>query len=108
MWKFVTGGKGHPEKRKQTNDEKLAQSKEYEQKQRKRQTQESWIADQPRLRIESVNGEEVMICDWCINAKIFSDKSPFLKGCGNLKVETLKKHEGSNTHLFAKNSPIRG
>ena len=32
MWKFVTRGKGRPEKRKQTNDEKLAQSKEYEQK----------------------------------------------------------------------------
>ena len=30
-------------------------------------------------------------------------KVPFLKGCGNLKVETLKKDEGSNTHLFAKN-----
>ena len=50
-----------------------------------------------------MNGEEVMICDWYIKAKIIGDKSPFLKGCGNLKVETLKKHEGSNTHLFAKN-----
>ena len=47
MWKFVTGGKGHPEKRKQTNDEK--QSKEYEQKKRKRQAQESWTADRPWL-----------------------------------------------------------
>ena len=45
MWKFVTGGKGRPEKRKQTNNEKLAQSKEYEQKKRKRQAQESWTAD---------------------------------------------------------------
>ena len=58
MWKFVTGGKDRPEKRKQTNDEKLAQSKEYEQKKRKRQAQESWTDDRPWLQIESVNGRK--------------------------------------------------
>ena len=45
MWKFVTGEKGRPEKRKQTNDEKLAQSKEYEQKKQKRQAQVGQLTD---------------------------------------------------------------
>ena len=42
-----------------------------------------------------------MYCDFCINAKIPSDKSAFIKGCVNLKLETIKKHEGSNNHHYA-------
>ena len=31
------------------------------------------------------------------------DKSAFIHGCTNLKLETIKKHEGSNNHLLAAN-----
>ena len=75
MWRFVTGGKGAPEKRKQTAKEKAAQSKEYENKWRKRQTQSKWIENRPWLRIETVDDEkEIMFCDFCIKAKIVGDK----------------------------------
>ena len=44
-----------------------------------------------------------MFCDFCINAKIPGDKSAFIKDCGNLKLETLKKHETSSNHISAAN-----
>ena len=44
-----------------------------------------------------------MFCDFCIKAKIPGDKSAFIQGCTNLKLETIKKHEGSNNHLLAAN-----
>ena len=41
MLQYITGAKHNPEKRKQ-NAEKAAQSKEYENKWHKRQTQSQW------------------------------------------------------------------
>ena len=42
-----------------------------------------------------------MYCNFCINAKIPGYKSAFIKGCANLKLETMKKYEGSNNHHYA-------
>ena len=50
--------------------------------------------------------KEIMFCDFCIKAKIVGDKSVFIKGCGNIKLETIKKHETSNNHLFAANKHV--
>ena len=46
---------------------------------------------------------QVMFCDYCIAASGQSDKNVFVKGCSNLKLESIKYHETSNSHLFATN-----
>ena len=67
----------------------------------------TWKVDRPWLRVEtSAEGEEAMFCDFCINAEIPSDKTSFIKGCKNLKLETVKLHESSNMHLFAANKHV--
>ena len=103
LW-YITGAKHNPEKRKQNAEEKAAQSKEYENKWCKRQTQSQWSIGRAWLRIETDdNDKETMFCDFCIKAKIPGDNSAFIHGCTNLKLETIKKHEGSNNHLLAAN-----
>ena len=103
LW-YITGAQHNPEKRKQNAEEKAAQSKEYENKRCKRQTQFQWSIGRAWLRIETDdNDKETMFCDFCIKAKIPGDKSAFIHGCTNLKLETIKKHEGSNNHLLAAN-----
>ena len=102
MLRFLTGARSQPKKRKQTSEEKAAQSKEYESKCQKRQIKSHWTRDYPWLRIKTNDdGKEIMYCSFCINAKIPGDKSAFIKGCANLKLETIKKHEGSNNHYAA-------
>ena len=44
-----------------------------------------------------------MFCDFCIAVGIQSDRNVFLKGCTNLKLNTIKYHKGSNSHLLATN-----
>ena len=46
---------------------------------------------------------QVMFCNYCIAACGQSDKNVFVKGCFNLKLESIKYHETSNSHLFAMN-----
>ena len=46
---------------------------------------------------------QVMFCNYCIAASGQSDKNVFVKGCSNLKLELIKYHETSNSHLFATN-----
>ena len=50
-----------------------------------------------------VDEVQVMFCDYCIAAGGQSDKNVFVKGCTNLKLELIKYHETSNSHLFAMN-----
>ena len=42
-----------------------------------------------------------MFCDFCIAADVPSDKTAFISGCSNFRLETIKHHESSNSHLFA-------
>lgn len=101
MWNFLKGVQ--PPKRKQTPEEKKVQDQKYESKRRKRLFQEEWKRDRPWLRVETTNDTQLMFCDFCIAAGIHSDKNVFLKGCSNLKLNTIKYHEGSNSHLLATN-----
>lgn len=101
MWHFVAGVK--PPKRKQTADEQKAKDIEYEAKRRKRLFQAEWKKDRPWLRVETgKDGIEVMFCDFCKAASSQSDNS-FVKGCTNMKLYSIKKHETTNSHLFATN-----
>ena len=45
--------------------------------------------------------KEIMFCDFCIKADMDSDGNAFVKGCSTMKLYSIKKHEGSNNHLFA-------
>ena len=42
-----------------------------------------------------------MFCDFCIRASIAPEKTNFVKGCSTLRLESIKLHESSNSHLFA-------
>ena len=55
------------------------------------------------LRLEKKDDTEVMFCDFCISAGVSTDKTAFISGCSNLRLETIKYHESSNTHLLATN-----
>ena len=40
-------------------------------------------------------------CDYCIKAGTSSDRNSYIKGCGSLRLESIKSHEACNMHLFA-------
>ena len=42
-----------------------------------------------------------MFCDYCIKAGVEPEKSSFVKGCTNIKFETIRIHQTSNFHLYA-------
>ena len=63
---------------------------------------DDWKVNRPWLRVETdANGDEIIICNFCVKAGISSDKTSFVKGCTSLKLESLKHHETSNMHLFS-------
>ena len=39
----------------------------------------------------------------CIKAGTSSDKTSFINGCTNFKLEAIKHHESSNMHLYSVN-----
>ena len=101
MWNFIKGVQ--PPKRKQTSEERKEKDASYE-KCRKRNFVTSWKQGRPWLRVETnPDGEEMMFCDYCIKAGTSSDRNSFVKGCASLRLESIKYHEASNTHLFAAN-----
>ena len=102
MWNFVKGVKP-PQKWKQTSDERRAHEHDYDQKCHKRAFKDDWKNGRPWLRLEKKDDTEVMFCDFCISAGVSTDKTAFISGCSNLRLETIKYHESSNTHLLATN-----
>ena len=44
-----------------------------------------------------------MFCDYCIKAGVSAEKTNFVHGCPSLSIESIKKHEASNVHVFAAN-----
>ena len=42
-----------------------------------------------------------MFCDYCTTAGVSADKTNFIKGCTSLRLEMLKYHEASKTHVHA-------
>ena len=81
----------------------LIRDQEYESKHHKRLFQEGWKKDRPWLRVVMADEVQVMFCNYCIAAGGQSDKNVFVKGCSNLKLESIKYHETSNSHLFTMN-----
>ena len=86
---------GKPLKRKVTTEDMRDRKKKYE-KDRERKFLESWKQDRPWLHHNGENN--VMICNWCIEASGPKDLS-FVKGCENFKISAIKDHEMCKFHL---------
>ena len=106
MWKFVTGASAPKNKQKQTEQERKDYLSSYESNKRKRSVLPQWCKDRPWLRVESTSENDIMFCDYCIEAGVSADKSTFVKGCSSIRLESIKYHEGSNMHLLAANKHI--
>ena len=99
MWNYIKGVSAP--KRKLTTEERKSRDQSYEKK-RKRGFRDDWKTGRPWLRVEiSDEGVESMFCDFCIKAEISVEKTAFVNGCTNLKLDSIKHHESSNMHLFA-------
>ena len=51
--------------------------------------------------LEDDESKELMFCDYCIKAGVSAEKTNFVQGCPSLHIESIKKHEASNVHVFA-------
>ena len=102
MWRHINGVENP--KRKQTPEDKKQRDKEYEAKRRKWVFLEEWKQDRPRLQFDS--DSQSMYCTYCIKAGVGPEKPNFVKGCTNIKFETIKSHQLSNFHLFSTNKHL--
>ena len=50
--------------------------------------------------------QDIMFCDNCTTAGVSADKTNFIKGCTSLRLESLKYHEASKTHVLAANAHV--
>ena len=97
-------------RQKLSQEEVKKRNQEYEQTKRKRLFKDVWKQNRPWLRIERKDdGKEVMFCDYCIPISSSAhhernvQKNAFIYGCSNIRLETIKIHESTNTHLYAVN-----
>ena len=116
MLKFLKRGNNQQDESEKAKRYKLSQeevkkrNQEYEQTKRKQLFKEVWKQNCPWLRIERKDdGKEVMFCDYCIPIGTSArhernvQKNAFIYGCSNIRLETIKIHESTNTHLYAVN-----
>ena len=88
MWYYLKGVT--LTKQKQTIEGRKEQDHSYE-KWWKQCFIAEWKTNRPWLKIETnPNGKKIMFCDFCIKAGISSDKTSFINGCTNFKLETIK------------------
>ena len=96
-------------RQKLSQEEVKKRNQEYEQTKRKRLFKDVWKQNRPWLRIEKKDGKEVMFCDYCIPISSSAhhernvQKNAFIYGCSNIRLEIIKIHESTNTHLYAVN-----
>ena len=91
MWKYLTGVKTLTEKEKKDQTEKQHKDylTSYESQKRKRCVLPCWEIDRPWLRVETNEEQDIMFCDYCINAGISLDKSMFVKGCSSIGINKV-------------------
>ena len=92
MHRFLKGVTPPPAKKTKTD-----QNKKYEEK-RVRTVNPKWLNEFTWLKAE---GDGKMICSVCISAKISPSATSFIQGNSVFKLETVKKHAKSSTHLRA-------
>ena len=98
MWRYYKSV-DNP-KTKQTPEDKKQKDKQYEAKRRKRSFLDEWKQDRPWLRFDS--DSQAMFCEYCINTGVEPEKSNFVKGCTNIRFETIR-HQLSQFHLTSTN-----
>ena len=99
-----------PPKKAKTKEEKLQIQRKYEKEQRSRVFMEDWKQGREWLIFDKE--KQTMTCSFCIEIiKPTLDKDVNLKknyvfiseeGCTSLRLESIKKHETSSSHLKAK------
>ena len=50
--------------------------------------------------------QDIMFCAYCTTAGVSAIKTHFIKGCTSLRLESLKYHEASKTHVLATNAQV--
>ena len=91
----------HPQKHVKFLEQRKDYLTSYESQKRKQGVLLHWKIDRPWLRLETNEEQDIMFCDYCINAGISSDISMFAKGCSSIRLESIKYHKGSNQHVLA-------
>ncbi|XP_060563884.1 uncharacterized protein LOC132723223 [Ruditapes philippinarum] len=93
MWRFLDGV-SQPKKKKLSADDKRKYFNEYEKNKRSRSFLLDWKKERPWLE----NTENGMKCSYC-NEYESKRQSLFVQGCKSYKIETIKLHEQSKSHL---------
>ena len=95
MWRYLQNAKEPPPKKRKTDGEKTVSRKEYEDNQRVRTFQQSWMTKfSTWLRFEA--DRQLMFCTVC--EKYSSADQNFVKGCASMRLESLRMHERSQVH----------
>lgn len=113
MWKFLEGVEP-PRKEFKTDNEKLAVKRKYDQQQRVRSFQPKWLsmfewlAFNDYLSEKDAGGSNGADCDknsnedkkrmFCKVDKLYEDHGSFVTGSQVYKLESLKAHDGSESH----------
>ena len=110
MWRYLDGV-APPKKKKSNNSEKQT---EYEQEERKRSFIPSWKLNRPWLTFvqessaaadSALQPGGAMFCETCRSAakinKTIAQRNVFVDGCSSLRLESVKIHETSATHIKA-------
>lgn len=66
---------------------------------KKRRFNSEWAEGREWLQHDTENG--VMFCEWCRCFDRNEHRNQFVKGCGSMKLESVKKHELSRQHKDA-------
>ncbi|XP_060554316.1 zinc finger protein 862-like [Ruditapes philippinarum] len=93
MWRFLDGV-SEPKKKRLSADDKKKYFNEYEKNKRSRSFLLDWKKERPWLE----NTENGMKCSYC-NEYESKRQSLFVQGCKSYKIETIKLHEQSKSHL---------
>jgi len=104
MWRYMNDVKPPTQAQHKDTKNVNSKSKEYEAK-RKREFKKTWQAGRPWLQ----NGENGMVCLWCLefkdklDGKKLTKSKQFLEGCTSYKSESVAWHEKSAAHIMASN-----
>lgn len=91
----VPGKKRHSESQQSCSDRKEA--KRLYEKNRKREFQVSWQVERDWLLFDQE--KQLMSCSYC--KEFNTEKSAFVKGCDNFRLESVKQHESCRAHVDA-------
>ena len=93
MYKYLIGA-SEPKgvERKQTPEDRAEKFKKYEATWCKHSFCPQWKVNWPWLRLEQIDENEVMFCNFCIRAGLSAEKTNFISGCTSMHLESMKSH----------------